>query len=60
MLFKEIIAVYSENRTEPINALCGQNADLVNIKAGVLVSKGLTNADDCHIRILNPHNQSSA
>jgi uracil DNA glycosylase len=25
-LFKEIIAVYSENHTKHINALCGQNA----------------------------------
>jgi hypothetical protein len=33
-LFKGIIAVYSENRTELINALCGQNAELLNVKAG--------------------------
>jgi hypothetical protein len=26
MFFKEIIAVYSENHTKPINPLCGQNA----------------------------------
>jgi hypothetical protein len=26
-LFKEVIAVYSENHTKPINVLCGQNAD---------------------------------
>jgi hypothetical protein len=25
-LFKEIIAVYSENHTKPINTLCGQDA----------------------------------
>jgi hypothetical protein len=34
MLFKEIIAVYSENHTKPINTLCGQNADLLIIKSG--------------------------
>jgi hypothetical protein len=28
MPFKEIITVYSENHTEPINALSEQNADL--------------------------------
>jgi hypothetical protein len=27
MLFKEIIAVYCENHTEHINALCCQNTD---------------------------------
>jgi hypothetical protein len=32
MLFKEIIAVYSEN-TEPINTLCGHNPETV-VKAG--------------------------
>jgi hypothetical protein len=34
MLFKEIIAVYSENHMKLINTLCGQNADLLNVKAG--------------------------
>jgi hypothetical protein len=32
MLFKEIIAIYSENLTKPINALRGHNAELVNVK----------------------------
>jgi hypothetical protein len=32
MLFKEIIAVYSENHTKPINTLCGQNIELLNLK----------------------------
>jgi hypothetical protein len=31
MLFKEIIAVYSENYTESVYTLCGQNAVLLNI-----------------------------
>jgi hypothetical protein len=26
--FKEIIPVYSENHTKPINTICGQNAEL--------------------------------
>jgi hypothetical protein len=34
MLFREIIAVYSENHTKPTNTLYGQNTELVNIKAG--------------------------
>jgi hypothetical protein len=34
MLFKEIIAVYHENHTKPINTLCGQNAELLNVKSG--------------------------
>jgi hypothetical protein len=29
MLFREIIAVYCENRTEHINTLCGQNAEFL-------------------------------
>jgi hypothetical protein len=28
----EIIAIYSENYTRPINTLCGQNAELLNVK----------------------------
>jgi hypothetical protein len=31
MPFKEIIAVYSNNNTNPINTLYGQNAELLNI-----------------------------
>jgi hypothetical protein len=38
MLFWEITAVYSENHTKPINTLCGQNAKLLNIKAGSMYS----------------------
>jgi hypothetical protein len=34
MLFGETAAVYCENHMEHINTLCGQNADLLNIKAG--------------------------
>jgi hypothetical protein len=37
MLFKETIAVYSETHTKPIT-FCGQNAELLNVKAGGLYS----------------------
>jgi hypothetical protein len=33
MLFKDIIAVYSEKSTKQINKLCGQNAELLIIRA---------------------------
>jgi hypothetical protein len=33
-LFKEIIAVYSENHMKPIHIFCMQNAELLIIKAG--------------------------
>jgi hypothetical protein len=33
MLFKEIIAVYSENRKKLMNALCRQNAELLIAQA---------------------------
>jgi hypothetical protein len=33
MLFRKIIA-YSKNHVKLINTLCGQNAQLLNIKAG--------------------------
>jgi hypothetical protein len=34
MLFKEIIAVYSENHKKPINTVCGKNAELLTDEAG--------------------------
>jgi hypothetical protein len=36
MLFREIIAVYSEKNTKPIHntMLCSQNAKLLNVKVG--------------------------
>jgi hypothetical protein len=33
-LFKEIIAVYTENHMKHINTLCGQNSELLNVKVG--------------------------
>jgi hypothetical protein len=34
MLSKEVIALYFEDHTKPIDKLCGQNAELLNVKAG--------------------------
>jgi hypothetical protein len=34
MLYREIIAVYSEIHTKHINTLCGQNVEFVNVKHG--------------------------
>jgi hypothetical protein len=38
MLFREIIAVYSDNHTNPMNILCGQNAQLFDIKVDGMYS----------------------
>jgi hypothetical protein len=40
MLLMEIIAVYSENHTKLTNTVCGQNAELLIIKAGGTYSSG--------------------
>jgi hypothetical protein len=32
MLYREIIAVCSQIHTKPINTLCGQNVELLNVK----------------------------
>jgi len=34
MLYREIIAVYSEIHTKHINTLCGQKVEFVNVKPG--------------------------
>jgi len=34
MLYREIIAVCSEIHTKHINTLCGQKAELLNVKSG--------------------------
>jgi len=31
MLYREIIAVFSKIQTKPINTLCGQNVELLNV-----------------------------
>jgi hypothetical protein len=33
-MFNEILAVYSENYKKGVKTLCGQNAELLTIKAG--------------------------
>jgi hypothetical protein len=47
VLFKEIIAVYSENHTKHINTLCGQNAELLSVKADGTFTAGL-----CMVKII--------
>jgi len=37
MLYRKIIAVCSEIHTKHINALCGQNVELLNDKLEVLI-----------------------
>jgi hypothetical protein len=32
MLFREIIPAYTENHSKPVNALCGKDAKLLNVK----------------------------
>jgi hypothetical protein len=39
MLYRDIIAVYSQIHTKHINTLCGQNVEFVNIKPGGTYSK---------------------
>ena len=42
MLYKEIIAVYSQIHTKHINTLCGQNVEFVNVKlVECIVTTGL-------------------
>ena len=42
MVYREIIAICSQIRTEHINTLCGQNVELLNVKLVVhIVTTGL-------------------
>ena len=42
MLYREIIAVWSQIHTKHINTLCGQNVELFNVKLAVhIVTTGL-------------------
>ena len=46
MLFREIIAVFSQIHTKHINTLCGQNVEFVNVKLVVIkVTTGLQTTD---------------
>jgi hypothetical protein len=38
MLYRKIIAVYSEIHTQHINTLCGQNVELLNVKPSGMYS----------------------
>ena len=38
MLYRKIIAVYSQTHTEHINTLCGQNVELLNVKLAVHIA----------------------
>ena len=38
MLYSEIMVVFSEIHTKHTNTLCGQNVELVNVKAGGIYS----------------------
>jgi len=37
MLYREIIAVYSQIYTKRINTLCGQNVEVLNVKLAVQI-----------------------
>ena len=39
MLYREIIAVCSQIHTKHINTLCGQNVELLTVKAGYKINK---------------------
>jgi len=39
MLYREIIAVSYEIHAKHVNALCGQNTEFLNVKAGGTYSK---------------------
>ena len=42
MLYREIIAVCSQTHIKHINALCGQNVELLNVKLAIhIVTTGL-------------------
>ena len=46
MLYREIMAVCSQIHTKHINALCGQNVELLNVKLAVhIVTTGGTYSD---------------
>jgi hypothetical protein len=53
MLFRKIIAVFSENRTKPTNTLRGQNAELLMLKEVVhIVTTGL-NVHLLHVHLVS-------
>jgi hypothetical protein len=38
MLYREIIAVFSQIHTKHINTLCGQNVELLNVELEVYIA----------------------
>jgi hypothetical protein len=48
MLFRDIVAVYSENHTKPIYTTCGQNPELV-VKAGGTFGRKVTQLKKYHL-----------
>jgi len=54
MLYREIIAVCSQIHTKHINTLCGQNAELFNVKLAVyLVTTGLQRIESFPLHLPN-------
>jgi hypothetical protein len=56
MLFREIIAVYSENHKKSINNVSGQNAELLIVKAGgklYVITTGLQRVFDAFVQNVN-------
>jgi len=50
MLYREIIAVYSQIHTKHRNALCGQNVELLNVNLVVhIVTTGLLKISGCNL-----------
>ena len=54
MLYREIIAVCSQIHTKHINTLCGQNVELLNVKAGGTYSDHWALKGQCANQISHP------
>jgi hypothetical protein len=58
MLYREIIAVSSQIHTKHINALCGQNVELLNVKLAVqIVTTGLSKVSIYRLENLKLHTE---
>ena len=49
MLYRDIIAVYSQIHTKHINTLCGQNVELLNVELLVHIVTTGHLQDDCEL-----------
>jgi hypothetical protein len=56
LLYREIIAVFSEIHTKHKNTLCGQNVELLNVKLVVQGGSNMTGTDLC---VNQPHKSRS-